>query len=63
MCLKYDFNGKDINTDVILDYVTNNSGDNKTRKDLNNIFDSLKDKKAGEITAKELTKIAAENRK
>ena len=60
MCLEYDLNGKDMNTDQILDYVTNNLADNKTRKGLNNIFDSLKDKKVGEITAKELAKIAAE---
>ncbi len=46
-------------SEQILNYITENLGDNKTRKGLNNIFESLKDKKLGEITPKELAKIAA----
>ena len=44
----------------ILNYITEKLGDNKTRKGLNNIFDSLKDPKVGEITPEVLAKIAAE---
>lgn len=60
MCLNYDLQGKDMSTDDILNYITDNLADNKTRKGLNNIFDALKDKKVGEITPKELAKIAEE---
>ena len=47
-------------SEQILNYITDNLGDNKTRKGLNNIFESLKDKKLWEITPKELAKIAEE---
>ena len=60
MCLEYDLQGKDMTSEQILNYITDNMGDNKTRKGLNNIFESLKDKKLGEITPKELAKIAEE---
>ena len=60
MCLEYDLQGKDMTSDDILNYITENLGDNKTRKGLNNIFESLKDKQLGEITPKELAKIAEE---
>ena len=60
LCLDYDLQGKDMTSGQILNYITDNLGDNKTRKGLNNIFDSLKDKNLGEITPKELAKIAEE---
>ena len=60
MCLEYDLKGKDMNTDQILKYITTNLADNKTRKGLNAVFDSIKDKRTGEITPKELAKIAEE---
>jgi len=60
MCLEYDLQGKEMTSEQILNYITENLGDNKTRKGLNNIFESLKDSKTGEITAKELAKIAEE---
>lgn len=60
MCLDYDLEGKDMSTEDILNYITDNLADNKTRKGLNVIYDSLKDKKVGEITPKELAQIAAE---
>ena len=60
MCLEYDLQGRDMTSEDILNYITEHLGDNKTRKGLNNIFDSLKDKQLGEITPKELAKIAEE---
>ena len=60
MCLEYDLQGKEMTSDQILNFITEKMGDNKTRKGLNNIFDSLKDKKTGEITPEVLAKIAAE---
>ena len=60
MCLEYDLKGKDMNTDQILRYITTNLADNKTRKGLNALFDSIKDRKTGEITPKELAKISEE---
>ena len=60
MCLDYDLQGRDMTSEEILNYITENLGDNKTRKGLNNIFESLKDKQSGEITPKELAKIAEE---
>ena len=60
MCLDYDLQGKDMTSEQILNYITENLEDNKTRKGLNNILESLKDKKLGEITTKELAKIAEE---
>ena len=60
MCLEYDLKGKDMNTDQILKYITTNLADNKTRKGLNAVFDSIKDKRTGEITPKELAKISEE---
>ena len=35
--------------------------DNKTRKGLNVVFDSIKDRKTGEITPRELTKLSEEH--
>ena len=60
MCLEYDLKGKDMNTDQILRYITTNLADNKTRKGLNALFDSIKDRKTGEITPKELAQISEE---
>ena len=60
MCLEYDLQGKEMTSDQILNFITEKMGDNKTRKGLNNIFDSLKDRKTGEITPEVLAKIAAE---
>ena len=60
LCLEYDLQGKEMTSEQILTYITEKMGDNKTRKGLNNIFDSLKDQKAGEITPEVLAKIAAE---
>ena len=60
MCLEYDLKGKDMNTDQILKYITTNLADNKTRKGLNAVFDSIKDRRTGEITPKELAKISEE---
>ena len=60
MCLEYDLQGKEMTSDQILNFITEKLGDNKTRKGLNNIFDSLKDPKTGEITPEVLAKIAAE---
>ena len=60
MCLEYDLQGKEMTSDQILNFITEKMGDNKTRKGLNNIFDSLKDQKTGEITPEVLAKIAAE---
>ena len=58
MCIDYDLHGRDMTSEEILNYINDNLGDNKTRKDLNNIFESLKDKQTREITPKELAKIA-----
>ena len=60
MCLEYDLQGKEMTSEHILNFITEKLGDNKTRKGLNNIFDSLKDQKTGEITPEVLAKIAAE---
>ena len=60
MCLEYDLQGKEMTSDQILNFITEKMGDNKTRKGLNNIFDSLKDQKTGEITPEVLAKIATE---
>ena len=60
MCLEYDLKGKDMNTDQILKYITTNLADNKTRKGLNAVFDSIKDRRTGEITPKELAQISEE---
>ena len=60
MCLEYDLQGKEMTSEQILNFITEKMGDNKTRKGLNNIFDSLKDQKTGEITPEVLAKIAAE---
>ena len=60
MCLEYDLQGKEMTSEQILNFITDKLGDNKTRKGLNNIFDSLKDQKTGEITPEVLAKIAAE---
>ena len=60
MCLEYDLKGRDMNSDQILNYITSNLADNKTRKGLNAVFDSIKDRKTGEITPKELAKISEE---
>ena len=61
MCLEYDFKGKEMNTNQILNYVINYLSDNKTRKGLNALFDEIKNRRTGEITPKELEKIAKEN--
>ena len=42
---------------ILINYLS----DNKTRKGLNSLFDEIKDKRIGEITPKELSKIAQEN--
>ena len=60
ICLEYDLQGKEMTSEQILNYITEKLGDNQTRKGLNNIFDSLKDKATGEITPEVLAKIAAE---
>ena len=60
MCLEYDLQGKEMTSEQILKFITEKLGDNKTRKGLNTIFDSLKDQKVGEITPEVLAKIAAE---
>ncbi len=60
MCLEYDLQGKEMTSEQILNFITEKMGDNKTRKGLNNIFDSLKDQKTGEITPEVLAKISAE---
>ena len=61
MCLEYDLKGKDMNTKQILNYIINYLSDNKTRKGLNALFDEIKNRRIGEITPKELEKIAKEN--
>ena len=61
ICLEYDLKGKEMNTTQILNYIINYLSDNKTRKGLNSLFDEMKDKRIGEITPKELSKIAQEN--
>ena len=45
MCLEYDLKGRDMTTDQILKYIVSNLSDNKSRKGLNAVFDSLKIKK------------------
>ena len=60
MCLEYDLKGRDMTTDQILKYIVSNLSDNKTRKGLNAVFDSIKDRRTGEITPKELSKISEE---
>ena len=57
MCLEYDLQGKEMTSDEILSYITEKLSDNRTRKGLNNIFDSLKDQKVGEITEDDMKKI------
>ena len=61
MCLEYDLKGKDMNTKQILNYIVNYLSDNKSRKGLNALFDEIKNRRIGEITPKELEKIAKEN--
>ena len=53
MCLEYDLKGRDMTTDQILKHIVSNLSDNKSRKGLNAVFDSIKDKKTGEITCRE----------
>ena len=60
MCLEYDLKGRDMTTDQILKYIVSNLSDNKSRKGLNVVFDSIKDKKTGEITSRELAKLSEE---
>ena len=60
MCLEYDLKGRDMTTDQILKYIVSSLSDNKTRKGLNAVFDSIKDPKNGEITPKELASISEE---
>ena len=60
MCLEYDLKGRDMTTDQILKYIISTMSDNKSRKGLNAVFDSIKDRKTGEITPKELTKLSEE---
>ena len=60
MCLEYDLKGRDMNTNQILNYITSNMSDNRTRKGLNAVFDSIKDRKTGEITPKVLEEISKE---
>ena len=60
MCLEYDIKGRDMTTDQILNYIISNLADNKTRKGLNAVFDSMKDRRTGEITPKELAKLSEE---
>ena len=61
MCLEYDLKGRDMTTDQILKYIVSNLSDNKTRKGLNAVFDSIKDRRTGEITPKELAYISEES--
>jgi Ca2+-binding EF-hand superfamily protein len=61
MCLEYDLKGRDMTTEQILKYIVSTMSDNKTRKGLNAVFDSIKDRKTGEITPRELTKLSEEN--
>ena len=60
MCLEYALQDKEMTSEQLLNFITEKLGDNKSRKGLNNIFDSLKDQKLGEITPEILAKIAAE---
>ena len=60
MCLEYDLKGKDMNTEQILRYITSNMADNQSRRGLNAVFDSIKDRKTGEITPKVLEEISKE---
>ncbi len=60
MCLEYDLKGRDMTTDQILNYIVRTLSDNKSRKGLNVVFDSIKDRKTGEITPRELAKLSAE---
>ena len=60
MCLEYDLKGKDMNTEQILRYITSNMADNQSRRCLNAVFDSIKDRKTGEITPKVLVEISKE---
>ena len=61
MCLEYDLKGRDMNTEQIFKYIISTMSDNKTRKGLIAIFDSIKDRKTWEITPRELTKLSKEN--
>ena len=61
MCLEYDLKGRDMTTEQILKYIITTLSDNKTRKGLIAIFDSIKDRKTWEITPRELTKLSKEN--
>ena len=60
MCLEYDLKGRDMTTEQILHYIVKNLSDNKSRKGLNVVFDSIKDRKSGEITPRELAKLSEE---
>ena len=60
MCLEYDLKGKDMNTEQILRYITSNMADNQSRRGLNAVFDSIKDRKTGEITPRVLEEISKE---
>ena len=60
MCLEYDLKGRDMNSDQILNYITSNMSDNQSRKGLNAVFDSIKDRKTGEITPRVLEDISKE---
>ena len=60
ICLEYDLKGRDMNSEQILNYITSNMSDNQSRKGLNAVFDSIKDRKTGEITPRVLEDISKE---
>ena len=60
LCLDCDLKGRELTSEQILKYIVDNLADNKSRKGLNIVFDSIKDTRKNEITSKELAKLAEE---
>ena len=60
LCLDCDLKGRELTSEQILKYIVDNLADNKSRKGLNIVFDSIKDTRKNVITSKELAKLAEE---
>ena len=60
LCLAFDLKGREMTSEQILKYIIDKLSDNKTRKGLNTVFDTIKDKRRNEITSKELAILAEE---
>lgn len=61
LCLECDLKDRKINTDDFMDYINDHMADNNTKKGLNRIFESIADKKVGEITPENLSPVFAKD--